>query len=112
MNDDYVLLMDFAKVIRSKNAGPFEVTFDIIFKNKKDYQKFKNSKILDKEVFGKLYKIKEKEINTFCYFDAANALKITIPRRSKQGSKGETDMHQAQQYIPLMYLKLPKSLLN
>ena len=29
-------LKDIAKIIRSKNAGPFEVTMDIIFQNEED----------------------------------------------------------------------------
>jgi hypothetical protein len=101
-----VLLKDYAKVIRSKNAGPFEVTFDIIFKDKKSYNFVKNNVFITKGIISKLYNINENEIITFVYFDVANALKITLPRRKKQGSEGETDMHQAQQYIPLMYIEI------
>ena len=30
-------LRDIAKVVRSKNAGPFEITLDIVFKNREDF---------------------------------------------------------------------------
>ena len=31
-------LREIAKVIRSKNAGPFEITLDIVFKTKEDFE--------------------------------------------------------------------------
>ena len=30
-------LIDLAKVIRSKNSGPYEITFDIIFKDRETF---------------------------------------------------------------------------
>ena len=36
-------LRDIAKVVRSKNAGPFEITLDIIFKNREDFDAVKKS---------------------------------------------------------------------
>lgn len=99
-------LKDIAKVIRSKNAGPFEITMDIIFKTKEDYEEIKNRGIITKELISKLYQIPVEEIITFVYFDAANAIKITLPRPRPQGSIGETDMHAAQQHVPLMEIAI------
>ena len=31
-------ILEAAKVIRSKNSGPFELTFDIMFKNKEYFR--------------------------------------------------------------------------
>ncbi len=107
MKNNNILLKDFAKVVRSKNAGPFEVTFDIIFNNRNDFNKFKEANVLNKKVVSKLYSIAEEDIITFVHFEVANAVKFTLPRRRRQGSEGETDMHQAQQYIPLMTIKIP-----
>jgi len=97
-----VLLKDVAKVIRSKNAGPFEITLDIILKNKSEYEKLKSSGIINKELIAELYHLPVDKIIHFVYFDAANAIKITIPRPRPQGSVGEIDMHAAQQHVPLM----------
>lgn len=99
-------LKDIAKVIRSKNAGPFEITMDIIFKTKKDYEEIKKRGIITKELISKLYQIPVEKIITFVYFDAANAIKITLPRPRPQGSIGETDMHAAQQHVPLMEIAI------
>lgn len=100
-------LKDIAKVIRSKNAGPFEMTMDIIFKDKVDYERVKNSGVLTKGLISKLYSIPEEKIITFADFDAANAIKITLPRPRPQGTIGETDMHAAQQHVPLMNIEIP-----
>ncbi|MFD2728787.1 DUF4387 domain-containing protein [Enterococcus camelliae] len=102
-------LQELAKVVRSKNSGPFELTFDIIFDNATDYRRFIASKVLTKESFAKLYQIQPEEIITFEQFDPAFGVKITIPRPWPQGSVGESDMHGSQQYAPLLTLEIPES---
>lgn len=102
-----VALKDIAKVIRSKNAGPFEMTLDIIFKNKEDYEKVKASGVITRELIAELYNVSVDDIIAFVYFDAANAIKATLPRARSQGSIGETDMHAAQQHVPLMNIMIP-----
>ncbi|MDR9769099.1 DUF4387 domain-containing protein [Acetomicrobium sp.] len=107
MNIKSVKLRDIAKVIRSKNAGPFEITFDIIFRTKEDYEKVKASGVLNKRLIASLYNLDPQNILTFVFYDAANAVKITIPRMRPQGSIGEVDMHGAQQYVPLFDIDIP-----
>ncbi len=107
MNTKFVKLRDIAKVIRSKNAGPFEITFDIIFRTKEDYEKVKASGVLSKRFIASLYNLDPQNILTFVFYDAANAVKITIPRMRPQGSIGEVDMHGAQQYVPLFDINIP-----
>jgi len=82
-------LKDIAKVVRSKNAGPFEITFDIILKSREDYEAVKASGVITKQLISKLYDVPTQRIITFLYFDAANAIKATIPRPRPQGSVGE-----------------------
>lgn len=100
-------LKDIAKIIRSKNAGPFEVTMDIIFQNMEDYQWVLSSGVVSRELISHLYHLDEERIITLSGFDAARAIKITLPRPRKQGSIGETDMHAAQQHVPLMFIEVP-----
>lgn len=40
-------LVDVASVIRSKNSGPFELTFDVIFKDFETYNKVKDANIFN-----------------------------------------------------------------
>lgn len=99
-------LVDLASVIRSKNSGPFELTFDVIFKDFDTYNKVKAAKAIDEEGFAKLYNIPLSNIINLVYFDPAKAVKITIVRPIPSGSLGETDVYGAQQHAPLMNYKV------
>ena len=99
-------LKDIAKMIRTKNSGPFEITMDIIFKNHEDFLEVWNKGIITKEKISALYNVPPEKITTLAVFDAANAIKITFPRPRQQGSIGEVDMHAAQQHVPLMYIEV------
>lgn len=97
-------LRDLAAVIRSKNSGPYELTFDIIFKDFEIYEKVKAAKAINAKVFCDLYKIPESAIVALIYFDPAKAVKITIVRPMVSGALGETDVYGAQQHSPLLGL--------
>lgn len=98
-------LTDVASVIRSKNSGPYELTFDIIFKDTAAYHKVKNASIFTDKIISDLYNIPVSDIIRIVHFDPANAIKITIVRPIPSGSLGETDVYGAQQHIPLMMLE-------
>jgi hypothetical protein len=100
-------LREIAKVIRSKNSGPFEITFDVIFANPADYERVKATGIITKELVAGLYSVSVDQVLTFGYFDRINAIKATIPRPRAQGSVGETDMHACQQHMPLAGIAIP-----
>ncbi len=95
-------LTEIASVIRSKNSGPYELTFDVIFKDFGTYEKVKATQSITKEGFAKLYGIPESDIFHLVYFDPAKAVKITIRRPIASGALGETDVYGAQQHAPLM----------
>lgn len=97
-------LTDVASVIRSKNSGPYELTFDIIFKEFEMYEMVKEAKVFNKAMFASIYNIPESEIIDVIYFDPAKAVKITIVRPIPSGSLGETDVYGAQQHSPLIKL--------
>ncbi|MCL2378099.1 MAG: DUF4387 domain-containing protein [Defluviitaleaceae bacterium] len=95
-------LFDHADVIRSKNSGPYELTFDIIFKEHDMFQRFKDANIMTPKVFAKLYKINESDITGIISFAPAKAVKITIVRPIASGDLGECDVYGAQQHAPLL----------
>jgi len=99
-------LIDIASVIRSKNSGPYELTFDIIFKEYDMYKKAAAAKVFNAAMFAKLYGIKESSVMEVINFDPAKAIKITIERPICSGNLGETDVYGAQQHAPLMGLEL------
>lgn len=96
-------LIDMADVIRSKNSGPYELTFDVIFKTFDDYNFFKEHKPITAESFSKLYGIKKEDVFNVIYFDPAKAVKVTIKRPIPSGALGEVDVYGAQQHAPLVH---------
>lgn len=102
-----VSIIDLAQVIRSKNAGPFELTLDIIFKDKASYEIVKKSGVINRKLIAGLYHVHPEKILYFEEYDPANALKITIVRPVDSGSIGETDVYGAQQHAPLLEIKIP-----
>jgi len=100
-------IRDLALVIRSKNAGAFHITFDIIFKNKEIYDKVKKTEVINEDLIAKLYKVSaNKKIDIFCY-DPGNAIKISMRRRLTCGAFGDTDVYGAQQHAPLYKIQIP-----
>ncbi len=95
-------LNEIASVIRSKNSGPYELTFDVIFKDFDMYEKVKNARSINETNFAELYNIPQSNIISLIYFDPAKAIKITIVRPIPSGALGETDVYGAQQHAPLM----------
>ena len=104
-------LYDIADVIRSKNSGPYELTFDIIFKEQEMFEKFRDANILTPKVFAELYKINESDILGIIAFAPAKAIKITIARPIASGDLGECDVYGAQQHGPLMGFEFDEDLL-
>ena len=95
-------ILEAAKVIRSKNAGPYELTFDIMFKNKEFYEMFKSQQIINRKQMAGVLKIDESDNLNLVWFAPANAVKITIKRPISSGAPGETDIYGAQQHAPLL----------
>ena len=99
-------LKDIATVIRSKNAGPYELTLDVIFSDRAVFEDLCAKKIFNKEVIAKLYKIEEKDVLSIVEFPPAMAVKATIVRPIASGALGERDVYGAQQHVPLMELEV------
>jgi hypothetical protein len=101
-----VKLWESASLIRSKNAGPFVVTFDIMFSDRKTYEKVRDSGVLDRDTVAALYGVPPEDVDGYAC-DNALALKFSMPRRVPQGGFGDGDMHGGQQYAPLLDIEVP-----
>ncbi len=99
-------LKDLAQVIRSKNAGPFEITFDVMFTDPAVYARVRDSGALTRARVAELYRVDDADI-TYCdFFEPALAFKFTLIRRGDQGGVGERDTFGAQQHAPLLDLPI------
>lgn len=102
-----VKLVDLAKTIRSKNAGTDRITFDIIFREKSNYDLVRRSNCLTRETVSEIFDIPDSRIVDFVEFDPAYAIKFTISRLVPSGSFGEGDVFGCQQYPPLLDIEIP-----
>jgi hypothetical protein len=99
-------LGELAQLIRSKNAGAFTLTFDIMFETEEAYRKVLASHVLTKKSFAKLYSVAEEDV-LFFEHDAARAVKISIPRPYPQSSREDGDAYGGQQHALLVDLQIP-----
>jgi len=97
-------ILHAAKVIRSKNSGPYELTLDILFKDREHFELFRRRHIVTKRKIAALYRRPVGDILKIVYFEPSNALKITMRRPIPSGDAGETDIYGAQQHAPLLRL--------
>ncbi len=98
-------IREVARVIRSKNAGPYELTLDILFKERRWYELFKSRNIVNEDLICQLYKVSKEDVLGIIWFEPVSAVKITIRRPCPSGSPGDTDIYGAQQHAPLLEIE-------
>ena len=96
-------LVDYTKILRSKNAGPLFITFDLIFSDgiAMDYVLER----LTKGDVARAYGIEENEIDIIPY-KIVNAIKITFPRQNISGSLRDGDVYGCQMHMPLANIRI------
>jgi len=98
-------LWQFTKLIRSKNAGPFELTFDIMFKDRDSFDRVLASGALSVETIAGIYRTDPRQVRFF-RMEKLLAVKITIPRRVFSGDLKDTDIYGGQFHGPLVQLQV------
>ncbi|MFE4215601.1 DUF4387 domain-containing protein [Streptomyces sp. NPDC056844] len=96
-------LLDYCSLIRSKNAGPFTLTFDFMCHDQAAYDALIDSGFLNRNLFSHLYGTDPEDI-LLVNHPLALAVKVSLPRPDMQGSLRDADCYAGQQYAPLMDL--------
>jgi hypothetical protein len=99
-------LGDLTKLIRSKNAGPFLLTFDILFDNWNTYARVRDSGKLSPQLFSDTYRTPLDDVQ-FSTYDPGMAIKVTIPRAIYSGDVSDPDIYGGQQYALLVDIEIP-----
>jgi hypothetical protein len=99
-------IRDIAQICKSKNAGPFMVTIDVLFEDPALYRRVKATGVLNASLFARLYGVAEGDV-LFTPYDTASAFKATLPRLVPAGDFGDTDVYGAQQHAPLLDVEVP-----
>jgi len=100
-------LKELAPVIRSKNAGPYWYTIDIIFDSIDIYTAVKKSNVITKEIVATLYHTPADTVSEIIYFDEGRAIKFNVRRPHVSGSPFDTDVLGMQQHAPMLEIDLP-----
>lgn len=98
-------LVDCARVIRSKNAGPTTLTLDLMFEDEARYRQALVSRSLTPEAIAPLYGVPAASVQVIAYAPAL-AIKIVLPRRTIAGNPGDKDVYGAQQHGPMLEVVL------
>jgi Domain of unknown function (DUF4387) len=99
-------IRDIAQICKSKNAGPFELTIDVVFEDPAVFDRVKRTQMLGPALFARLYGVRAEDV-LFTVYDAALAFKATLPRLVPAGDIGDTDVYGAQQHAPLLDVDIP-----
>jgi hypothetical protein len=89
-----------------KMQGPYEITFDIVFRKLTCHERAQKPGKLTKERIAKRYNIKPENVVAPQFFRQAEASKCTIPRGGTAGSFGDKDLNASQQYAPRLGIRV------
>ena len=94
-------LIDADAIVRSKDAGPFRFTLDVIFNNKEQFERMKASGVWNRENLSKLCRIDLKDIDECLVYEPAMAFKCPYQRPISSGAFGDNDIYGSQQHVSL-----------
>ena len=99
---------DVCRHVRSKNAGPFWVTFDLFFDGAEHFRRYSESPALGPELIQRLFGADPRLVKRFIV-PTLEMVKISYARTSAQGGEVERDMHCGQQFVRLLDVELDRS---
>ena len=104
-----IAITEMCSVIRSKQAGPFRLTLDLVFRDQESYERAKQAAAISKETVAALYRIPPEQITDVVYYDPGRAIKIAMVRPKVAGDPGDGDVYGCQQHVPLLGLRVEVS---
>jgi hypothetical protein len=99
-------LEHIARVIRSKNAGPFYLTLDVLFGDLASYERVVRAGAITAEKIAALYRRPVEDVKVYLH-PGALAMKVSIVRPVPAGSLTDTDIYGAQQHVLLYDIEIP-----
>jgi hypothetical protein len=96
---------DVCRGVRSKNAGPFWVTFDLFFKDREKFDRYAHHPALGPATFERLFGTDPALVKSFPV-ESLNMVKISCVRPTPSGSREERDLHSGQMFVSLLDVAL------
>jgi hypothetical protein len=95
-------IVERAKVLRSKNAGPFVVTLDVIFGSQSDFDRVRAA--IDASALAAAYAVPVQDVVGIDFVPELKAMKASYRRRRPCGHPGDPDCYGMNQEQPLARL--------
>ena len=99
-------LYDCARVIRSKNAGPFAITVDIFFASPGDFARARASALLTVAGVARAYGVAEDAVKGVYWDERVHASKVSLLRWSSSTDPFCSDLFGAHLHTPLAEAEL------
>jgi hypothetical protein len=100
-------LIDHVEYLFSKNAGPYLITFDVVFSDEREYRHVCDSGVFVPERLADLYGVAADRIVSIHEYDPGRIIKFTLIREHCSGDFGDRSVFGSQQWIPLIDLEIP-----
>lgn len=98
-------LREVCRHVRSKNAGPFWVTFDLFFKDREAFAKYATHSAIGPATFERLFGTDPAQVKRIPV-ESLNMVKISCVRPTPSGSREERDLHSGQMFVSLLDIEL------
>jgi hypothetical protein len=96
-------LRELCDLFRSRNAGAFLLTIDIVLRSRELFDQVVASGLLESADVARRLGVPPESMR-LTYFRQANAIKLTVPRRASGGGPDDHDVDGAQQFVTLLDL--------
>ena len=100
-------LIDIARILRSKNAGPLYLTFDVMFDTREEMERVLDSGAVNAASVAKLYGVAPQQVSIIPY-EVVHSFKVTIPRAHVSGDIEDDDIYGCQQHLKLADMMIPQ----
>lgn len=98
-------LYDLALVCRSKNAGPFVLSIDLMFERSEDYRRVLEAPGFNPGAVATMYRTTPDKVK-IKPFERIKTIKVVLPRLCSSGGPGDVDVYGCQQHFPLGNLEI------
>ena len=100
-------MFELCNIVRTKNAGPFYFTLDIVFRERPVYDAVIAQKLLTREMLANAYGVPIEDVAVFETFDNVLAFKATFRRKKAAGGPGDRDVYAMNQEVPALTIRFP-----
>ena len=100
-------LIDLVEFLFSKNAGPYLITFDVVFKDDATFEMVRRSGVFNKTRIAELYRVPESRVYSIHEYPAGRVIKFNLIRDISSGDFGDRTVFGSQLWAPLIGLEIP-----